>query len=100
MQNIPQRDRGEWEHQSIIPEDYVEESWMQHSIAYSGEGYGYLWFLPQWSGHATHCAVGYGGQAIAVVPDADLVVAITSSSEPGSIQPRIIMNDFVLPAIE
>ena len=92
--------RGWWDGQSIIPEDYVQASWTQHSVTPRGEGYGYLWFLPQWRGHATSCALGYGGQIIAVVPELDLVVAITSSPEPGPIQHRIIMNDFVLPSIQ
>ena len=92
--------RGWWDSHSIIPEDYVQASWTQHSITPRSEGYGYLWFLPQWCGHTTNCAVGFGGQVIAVVPDLDLIVAFTSSSEPGPIQPRIIMNDFVLPAVQ
>ena len=91
---------GWWDGQSIISEDYVQKSWTQYSVAPSGDGYGYLWFLPEWHGHLTKCAVGFGGQVIAVVPDVDLVVAITSHPEPGPVQSRSIMNDFVLPAIE
>lgn len=92
--------RGWWNGQNIIPEDYVQASWTQHSITPRDEGYGYLWFLPQWHGHTTNCAVGYGGQVIAVVPDSDLVVVITSHPELGPAQPKIILKDFVIPAVE
>ena len=40
--------------------------------------YGYGWFLRDLRGRPAACARGFGGQFVHVVPDAELVVAITS----------------------
>jgi len=43
--------------------------------------YGYLWWVYEIDRHETCFAWGYGGQYIFVVPDLDLVVVMTSSSD-------------------
>jgi CubicO group peptidase (beta-lactamase class C family) len=92
--------QGQWEDQYIIPAEYVQDSWRQHSVTEKGEAYGYFWFLPRWHGYTVCCAVGFGGQLIAVVPELDLVVAITCHPEPGIPPARVIVHDFVLPAMK
>jgi len=60
------------------------ESWVQQSFTartrspFSGDSYGYGWFLRQAGGSTFAYARGYGGQFIHVIPDTELVVAMTS----------------------
>lgn len=91
--------RGQWGNQRILAEEYVQDSWRQHSITTRGESYGYLWFLPKWQGHIACNAVGYGGQLISVMPDLDSVVVITNQPEEGPRSEKILMNDFIIPAL-
>jgi CubicO group peptidase (beta-lactamase class C family) len=92
--------QGQWEDAVILPRTFVQDSWQQHSVTGKGEGYGYFWFLPRWHGHSACCAVGYGGQMIAVIPDLDVVAVITCRPEPGTSPSRSMMHDIVVPALE
>ena len=48
-----------------------------------GRYYGYGWWVRDMAGYTTPYAWGYGGQFILIVPEIDLVVVTTSSSNPG-----------------
>ena len=62
-----------------VPPDWVAASWRARTRSpFSGDSYGYGWFLTDTGGHFTAYARGYGGQMIYVVPDIELTVAITS----------------------
>jgi len=67
----------------------VSEQWVRASLESrsrserSGREYGYGWWMRNIAGHQTYYAWGYGGQFIFIVPDRRLVVAITSSPNPG-----------------
>ena len=67
----------------------VSEEWVRTSLQprtrseRSGREYGYGWWVGTLAGHRAHYAWGYGGQFIFVVPDLRLVVAMTSSPNPG-----------------
>ena len=45
--------------------------------------YGYGWWIKEMAGFQAPYAWGYGGQFIMLVPDLDLVIVTTSSSQPG-----------------
>ncbi len=63
----------------IVPEDWIESSWQRRARSpFSGDGYGYGWFLTEIAGTPVRYGRGYGGQVLAVAPERDVVIAITS----------------------
>lgn len=76
--------QGQWNGRQIIPAEWVRESTTPHSDLENGRGYGYMWWTyakgsygdrtPAMNKYASFAASGTGGQAIIVVPEADLVV--------------------------
>ncbi|GGK43930.1 serine hydrolase domain-containing protein [Salinarimonas ramus] len=63
----------------VIPEAWVEESWRPRTRSrFTGDGYGYAWFARRLAGRDVRYAWGYGGQMLYVVPELDLVIAMTS----------------------
>lgn len=69
----------------ILAEDWVRASYQPHAESPRGEGrhYGYGWWLREMAGLQVPLAWGYGGQFIFVVKEFDLVIVITSDSNPG-----------------
>ncbi len=62
-----------------IPEGWAEASWMPRTRSrFSGDAYGYGWFLREMGGHRAAYARGFGGQMLWVVPSLGLTVAATS----------------------
>jgi CubicO group peptidase (beta-lactamase class C family) len=45
---------------------------------FSGDAYGYGWFLTRLGDHATAYARGYGGQMLYVIPSLELTIVVTS----------------------
>ena len=63
----------------ILPEDWIETSWKPRTTSrYSGDGYGYGWFLRTIADEEVRYAWGYGGQMLYIVPSLDLTVVMTS----------------------
>lgn len=62
----------------------VSRAWLAESMQprtrspFSGDQYGYGWFLTRYDGQRAAYARGYGGQLLAVVPERQLSIAITS----------------------
>jgi len=74
--------RGGWDGNQIVPEDWVEESTHSHSHVGDGRGYGYLWWtnslrLPVKSFDAFGSLAKY----IFVLPERDLVVVYLNHTE-------------------
>jgi len=74
---------GFWNGQSIVPEHWVKESIGQQIQAdthpiYGKFGYGYQWWVKRIDGCSSFRAWGRRGQFIVVVPELDLVIAVTS----------------------
>ncbi|MDX1396052.1 MAG: serine hydrolase [Gemmatimonadota bacterium] len=102
---------GMWEGAQVIPADWVEVSTRRHytfsAFAPRVTGYGYYWWLmePDPSGpgdQEIYAAFGARGQYIFVVPEHDLVVAITGDARNGNdwANPQAFLYTHILPAIE
>jgi CubicO group peptidase (beta-lactamase class C family) len=73
---------GRWNDRQLVPKAWIETSTAPKLKATNNQSYGYLWWLGgsrfngreiQWVG-----ALGRGGQSIRIVPELDLVVAVTA----------------------
>ncbi len=74
------RNRGRFGDVQVVPAKWVEASWTPRTRSiFSGQLYGYGWFIANVRDHALYYAWGYGGQFIFVVPDLELTVVFTSS---------------------
>ena len=76
---------GEYRGRQVIPAEWVKTSTRKlvESPRENGRYYGYGWWIRNFAGFDAPYAWGYGGQFIVLVPELDLVVVTTSSSEPG-----------------
>jgi CubicO group peptidase (beta-lactamase class C family) len=88
--------RGRWRDRQLVPEAWVLES----TRPQGREDYGYLWsYLPQeWGGPAIN-ALGYGGQLISIVPDANAVIVLASTTSDPSNPILSVLRERLLPAV-
>jgi len=98
---------GVWNGARVLSRDWVEASWTPRTRSpFSGDDYGYGWFLDTARGHPIRYARGYGGQMLFVVPDLNLTVVITSdptrparsADHVGDL--RALLAEAVIPAVE
>ena len=70
----------------VVPADWIAASWQRRtSSVFSGQGYGYGWFIGRMAGRPLRYGWGYGGQMIYVLPETRgmpaMAVAITSDPD-------------------
>lgn len=90
----------------ILPAGWVEQSWAPRTTSpWSGQRYGYGWFLSEARGHPVRFAWGYGGQMVYILPDLKLTVVMTS--DPGGTRDSghidalfALLSDGIVPAAE
>ena len=76
--------RGRAGDQQVVSAAWIEESFKPRTQSrWSGNEYGYGWWIRTLAGYRIYYAWGYGGQFIFVVPDLEVVVVVTSSASPG-----------------
>ncbi len=100
---------GRWQDQQIVPAHWVAESTRKHvSFTNRGNvvGYGYLWWIlaPDPGGlgkEYIYAAMGFRAQYIFVVPEHDLVVAVTGGTTSGADQRKPIefLYSHILPSL-
>ena len=70
---------GTHEGARVVSRSWLDRSWEPRARSpWSGDRYGYGWFLTVAGGHEAVYARGYGGQLLMVVPSRGLSLAITS----------------------
>lgn len=96
---------GRWSGEQVVSERWVEESTRAHVGATAGSEYGYQWWrtgVPVGLRSIdTYFASGFGGQAINVFPDLNMVVVFTNDWTPGSgnaMRNLAMMSEYLLPA--
>jgi CubicO group peptidase (beta-lactamase class C family) len=79
------RQGGQLNGSRILSTQWIDQSWTANGHSpWTGDDYGYGWFITQVEGLATYYGRGFGGQALFVVPDAELTIVITSDPTPPS----------------
>jgi CubicO group peptidase (beta-lactamase class C family) len=101
---------GMWRGQRVLSPAWVEASASAYSSfsegdpvygGYGSVGYSYGWWVKSGDyGPGAYDASGWGGQRIIVLPELDMVVALTGGAywEPAFMTPHEIMVDYVLPS--
>jgi CubicO group peptidase (beta-lactamase class C family) len=75
------RGGGVFEGRRVLPEAWVRASWTPRTRSpFSGDSYGYGWFIAEACGRAVYYARGFGGQFVQVVPSLALTIVITSDT--------------------
>ena len=65
----------------LLSEPWIDASWSPRTRSYwTGDAYGYGWFMRRIGGQDVYFGWGFGGQMIYVVPDLSLTVAILSDA--------------------
>ncbi|MGA7297423.1 MAG: serine hydrolase [Rhodanobacteraceae bacterium] len=99
-------DGGVWNGQRLVDEDWIKASVTRHTTFGPNHDYGYAWHLHTFrvAGHdyREYAAEGNGGQFVIVVPELDLVVAITAGSY-GQFSVwyplQNLVSDYVIPSV-
>jgi len=94
---------GRWNGKQIVPEDWVQRSVSPHAQAEDDVNYGYLWWLRTFPAGNKKVSgflmQGNGGNKVAVFPDLDMVVVVTTKSYnvPGihALIDRLISDDIL-----
>ncbi|RUR33869.1 class C beta-lactamase-related serine hydrolase [Vreelandella andesensis] len=69
----------------VLPEGWVEASWTPRGQSpWTGDGYGYGWFITTLAQEPVMYGRGYGGQALYVIPEREMTLVITSDPTPPS----------------
>ena len=97
---------GVWNGQRIVSEAWVNQSTQQRVTLSERGGYGYQWWMTQFSvngqTYSTYYADGFGGQYIFVFPELDLVIGLTGSAyadgQTEGRDIRAIMENDILPS--
>jgi CubicO group peptidase (beta-lactamase class C family) len=95
--------RGRFRGIELISPAYIAESVkVQNRGDFYGEAarYGYMWWIASIAGREAFYARGYGGQYLAVIPKADLVVLCTSDwKQPEYPEHFALLEEFIVPSL-
>lgn len=73
------RQGGVWRGRSVLNPEWIALAWTPRTYSpFSGDDYGYGWFINTVRGHPVRYARGYGGQLLYLVPDLGLTLVMTS----------------------
>lgn len=73
------RNDGLHDGKRILPAGWVEASWTPRARSpWTGDAYGYGWFITEFCGEKSYYARGFGGQFVHVLPSLGLTIVIAS----------------------
>ncbi|WP_118134707.1 serine hydrolase [Oceanicella sp. SM1341] len=73
------RNGGLHEGRRVLPREWIEASWQPRTVSpFSGDAYGYGWFLRDTAAGRMAYGRGYGGQLVCVVPERRTSIVVTS----------------------
>ena len=76
---------GQIDGRQVLPEDWIDRSFIPRGRSrYSGQLYGYGWWIRELAARDVYYAWGFGGQFIFVVPDVDAVIVTTALETRGT----------------
>ena len=79
------RNGGQHEGRQVLAPDWIRASWTAYGTSpWSGDDYGYGWFITELANEQVFYGRGYGGQALFVVPSVGLTLVMTSDPNPPS----------------
>ena len=91
----------------VLPESWVKDSWEPRTTSpFTGDAYGYGWYMREMRGHRVYYAWGFGGQMVYVAPSLGMTVVMTSDpTEPSREdnyvgQLHALVADGVIPELE
>ena len=98
---------GVWDGTRVLSQAWIADSWVPRTFSrFSGDDYGYGWFLRRAAGRDVAYARGYGGQMLYVVPSLEVTVVVTSDPTlPARSRGYVgdlnaLLSDAILPAAE
>lgn len=99
---------GKWNNDQIISKEFIQKSVVPHAeVGMFDYEYGYLWWLSKFGTEQKENAYfmsGTGGNKIAVIPELNLVVVLTSTYFNGGMdshnQTTRLLDEFIVPAIK
>ncbi|GGG45985.1 serine hydrolase domain-containing protein [Bizionia arctica] len=101
--------KGRWNQEQIISEEFVEMSTSPKAeVGMFDYEYGYLWWLSEFGTNnekvKAYFMTGTGGNKVAIFPDLELVVVLTSTYFNGGMeshnQTADLLNDYIVPEIK
>ena len=98
---------GNWFGQQLVPGWWVVASTTPRiDIGNSYAGYGYFWWLNRIAGYDMYSALGYGGQLLHVIPDLNVVLVTTHTTQGNrrdfaeEAESYEFIRNYLIPAIE
>ena len=98
--------KGLWKNVQIISGSWIMKATQTYFVtSFGGYSYGYLWWVKEMKINETRStkvisAQGAGGQNLYVFPEFELVVSFTESNYGMPVAGTLIINNFILPALE
>ncbi|WP_203594429.1 serine hydrolase domain-containing protein [Wenzhouxiangella limi] len=76
---------GRLDGRRILSADWIRKSWQPNGRSpWTGDDYGYGWFITEIADRATYYGRGFGGQGLFVVPESALTIVMTADPNPPS----------------
>ena len=98
--------KGKWKGEQIISKEWVMKSTSPKVEIESDSGfeYGYLWWVSDFANEQAYYMAGTGGNKVAVFPNLELVVVLTSTYYNGGMQSHDqtakLLNQYIVPEIK